>query len=73
MPELGIGGRFDPAESTVVHVPETAVYEDDFFVAGQDHVRLARQVFTVKAISETHAMNHGANKHFRFRIFSANA
>ncbi len=31
MPELCIGGRFDPPESTVVHMPETAVHEDDFF------------------------------------------
>jgi hypothetical protein len=32
--ESGVGGRFAPAVLAVVHVPETTVNEDYFFVAG---------------------------------------
>ena len=39
LPESGICGRCDPAKTTAVYVPETAVNEDYFFVLWKDEVR----------------------------------
>ena len=71
LPELGVCFWDDFAISTVVHVPETAVDEDDFVQSGEDHVGSAGEVLAVKAESETHTVNQRPYQHFRFSVLAA--
>ncbi len=57
VPEGGVGLRLDAAVFAGVQVPEAAVDEDDLFEAGEDHVRLAGEVFAVQAEAVAHAMD----------------
>jgi hypothetical protein len=44
LPELGSCRRYNSAVSTAVHMPETAVNKDDFFVFDQNDIRVAGKV-----------------------------
>jgi hypothetical protein len=65
LPEFGVCGRGDPAKTTAVHMPETAVNEDYLFVSDQHNIRVAGKVAAIKGITITHSMDEGANDYFR--------
>jgi len=57
LPEFSIRSGHDSAIPTPVHVPETAVYEDNPAVPWQDQIRLSRQISAVQPKSIPKAMD----------------
>lgn len=70
MPEdfAGLGDYF--AETAIMHMPETAVNEDYFFVSDKDDIGMAGKVAAMQGITITHSMNNGTDNYFRRRCFS---
>jgi hypothetical protein len=68
-----VRGGFDLAETATVHVPETAVNKDYFFVSDQHNIRMTGQVAAMQSITITHSMNYGTDSHFRLGVFPAYA
>jgi hypothetical protein len=55
-----------------VHVPETTVNEDDFFVFYKNDIRMAGQVAAMQGVTITHSMDDGTNDYFRGSILRPN-
>jgi len=73
LPEFDIGRRRNAPIAAVVHVPITAVDEDDLLEARKNQVGLAGEVFAVQAIAVAEAMDERADEQFGFRVFAAYA
>ena len=57
LPEFSPRRRDNSAISAIVHMPETAVDKDDFFVPDKDNIRMAGEVRAMQGITITHSMN----------------
>jgi hypothetical protein len=62
-PEVAAGGG-DSAAGAVVHVPEAAGDEDDFFDAWEDEVGGAGEGFDVEAEAEAEGVDEAADEEF---------
>lgn len=76
--ELGIPIRLLCSRDTAftasrMQMPETAMNEDDSLPRGEDHVRLTRQGFYVKAIAVSQRMGRFSHGDFGLRILTPNA
>jgi hypothetical protein len=65
LPEFSPCRGYNPAILTSVHMPETAVNKDYFFVFDQNDIRMAGQITAVKSVTITHTMNEGTHSYFR--------
>src|SRR5690606_26729212 len=64
-PEFSTGSGHDLAIGAVMHVPEAAVHEDDFFQPWKHEVWLAWQVLAMEAEAEAQSVSQGADDQFR--------
>jgi hypothetical protein len=65
LPEIGSSCGNNSAVSAAVHMPETAVNKDDFFVFDQNDIRMTGQITAMKGITITHSMNDRTDDYFR--------
>ena len=54
-------------------MPETAVYQNNFHMPGQNNIRASWQVFAVQPEPVAQAVQDAAHGLFRFRILAADA
>jgi len=65
LPEFFVCCGFDSTVTAAVHMPETAVDKDYFFVPDHHKVRVTGQVTAMQGITKTYSMNDGTNSYFR--------
>jgi hypothetical protein len=67
-PEVGIAGWHRRSGTAGMSMPETTVHEKSQTMAGEDKIRGAGEVASVKAKSKSHCMSDSPNAHFGSRI-----
>ena len=72
LPPFGAGLRGGGSFAAFMPVPEAAMNKNDGFIFRQDDVRFAGKVFHIFSKPVARAVQHGADKNFRFRIFALN-
>lgn len=70
LPEFGVGAGSGGVFTAFVPMPIAAVDEDDGVIFRQDDVGLTRQVLYILSEAVAFAVQHGADKHFGFRILA---
>ena len=73
VPELGICLRSDSAESTLVHVPEATVNEDDGPMLWENDVRASRQIADVQPVPISERVEKSSDLHLRAGVLPLDA
>lgn len=55
-----------------MHVPEAAVYKDDFASRDEDEIGPSGERLNVKRVTKPHSVNCSPHAHFRRGIFRSN-
>lgn len=69
LPEIFAGLGDDFPITAIMHMPETAVDEDDFFVSDKNDIGMAGKVAAMQGVTITHSMNNGTDDYFLQRCF----
>jgi hypothetical protein len=60
-------------KNTAVLVPEASMHENYFSLAGKYQIWLSRQVWPMKPVAVSHAMNQAPDEQFRMGVLGTHA